>query len=226
MWSKILNNNNPVTITATTQITQNTYDLGEITTWNVGNTAKILEYHNLNHVEEMYQFLEDEGVEYYEELDYGVLFHDSIYDNLPNKEERSAEFFRQTIANYPIPGLDVELVCSLIMATKDHVYTTPASSDIIRADLHGLSKMNTTIRNYGRILQESMNLYEITEQEFAQANIAFMENLQDTIFHNIGYDDSIHSDFYYEVLNGIKLTIFLSKLYLGDKLETTIKGLL
>jgi len=51
------------------------------------------QYHNNQHIEEMYQYLEDTDEPYDEALDWVVMFHDVVYDEKPEKEARSANCF-------------------------------------------------------------------------------------------------------------------------------------
>lgn len=179
-------------------------------------------YHNNNHIAELYLFLEKENVPYDEALDWAVMFHDVVYDNLPDKELRSAELFLEWLENVIRPGCKLDdkgkqEVYDLILCTKDHILTdNPKSSIIIRADLHGLADKLSTIKNFTLIAEESMSLYDCSLEEFAANSETFMRLLHQRIIKTKKLDDRIHQDFYDAVLDGILDTITLSKMVRGE----------
>lgn len=178
-------------------------------------------YHNIAHVNSMYQYLEDTNEPYDAALDWAILFHDIIYDNQPEKEKRSADFFlgkvEKPVGCYLLPW-EQERVHSLIMCTADHIVRpgTVGSSAIIRADLHGLSNTISAFNNFTLILKESIELYGIDEKSFAENSIQFMLGLRERVVMNMDYDDEIHKNFYQKVKNGISTTIDLSHILLRD----------
>jgi hypothetical protein len=181
------------------------------------------QYHNFDHIDNMYKFLELEKVPYDEALDWAVLFHDVVYDSKPNKEERSAKFFWEIHNKYRGCNLnveDVDRVQLLIMETKNHIVTKDCyltgSSTIIRADLHALTDTVETINNFAKIMNESMILYGISVEEFAENNISFMANLRENMLSNLTMDNA-HSDFYENVIRGIDLTVSIAKSIINNK---------
>ncbi len=174
-------------------------------------------YHNNTHINQMYQYLEDTNEPYDEALDWAVLFHDAVYDAEPDKELRSAKLFFEMSQKYPGCNLDVngiDRVQFLIIETIAHEVTDEAylkgSSAIIRADLHALADKVETIKNFLKIMIESMNLYKCSIEEFATNNITFMSRLRERVASNILVDKE-HEIFYNEIINGIDLTIRLAK---------------
>lgn len=177
----------------------------------------ILQYHNLNHITSMYEYLHVTNEPYDECLDWAVLFHDIVYDDKPEKEYRSAVMFSDMKEKYK--GCDLSLldeghVAALIMATKDHLVLNPSYSPIIRADLHALTNPVQTFRNYQLILDESMNLYGIDELTFADNNVKFMGGLYNRVEKNMTIDPN-HREFYNEVKRGILSTNNLSRILKG-----------
>lgn len=178
-------------------------------------------YHNNQHVYEMYQYLEDTNVPYDYELDWAVQFHDAVYDSQPLKEYRSMGLFIDNAnGNKCFEGGFDNLVNvgTHIMATKDHtymIYQKETTRALIRADLHALTDKVKTAQNFVKIMNESMTLYDCTVDEFAAANIEFMEGLHDRVHQNIRFclDYDIPSDklFFYDIAKGIELTIRLAK---------------
>lgn len=175
-------------------------------------------YHNLEHVESMYQYLADTNEPYDEALDWAILFHDIVYDEKPEKEYRSMKTFAEMVEKFDGCTPDIwerDRVCKLIMYTHDHVVTQyPGSSAIVRADLHGLTNRLTAFQNFGKIMSESMKLYNIDMITFAENSEKFMTALLHRVSGNITTDPD-HRDFYLEVGDGILYTISLSEFVQG-----------
>jgi hypothetical protein len=93
----------------------------------------------------------------------------------------------------------------------DHKYAGyHNSSAIIRADLHALADKVKTTQNFVKIMNESMELYDCTVEEFATNNITFMMGLQERVAANSVVDKK-HELFYNEISKGIDLTMNLAK---------------
>jgi len=178
-----------------------------------------LTYHNWNHVKSMYQYLADTDEPYDNALDWAVLFHDIVYDNKPEKELRSVDVFKRMTSQYreaQCGELDHVRIGRMILATVDHIVDDPDVSAIVRADLHGLTNRLTSFRNYGSIMEESMNLYGVDEATFAKNNYEFMAGLRSRVATNTVLDPD-HGQFYLDVANvGISLTMQLSQLMQGN----------
>lgn len=170
-----------------------------------------LTYHNLEHVESMYEYLHTTQEPYDENVDWAVLYHDSVYDAFHGKELRSAELFRDLSERYEGCTASIDAVMSMIESTETHKIGNSSHSAIIRADLHGLTDTATSIINYGKILTESKILYSISNYNFACANVKFMRVLRSTMLYNC-VTDSNHEVFYKDVVKGIDLTKSLNEL--------------
>lgn len=182
------------------------------------NDQRGCEYHNWNHIESMYQYLEDTNEPYDECLDWAVLFHDIVYDNQIEKEYRSAVMFSDMKEKYSgcdLSPLDEGNVATLIMATEKHLVSYPGYSPIVRADLNALVNTVQTFRNFGLIMDESIALYGIDELTFAENNIKFMVDLYDRVQKNMETDLD-HREFYKQVMRGIVSTINLARIVKGD----------
>lgn len=175
-------------------------------------------YHNLEHVESMYQYLADTNEPYDEALDWAILFHDIVYDEKPEKEYRSMKTFAEMVERFDGCTPDIwerDRVCKLIMYTHDHVVTQyPGSSAIVRADLHGLTNQLTAFQNFGKIMSESMKLYNIDMVTFAKNSEDFMSNLLFRVAGNMSVDPD-HRNFYAEVCRGMAFTTQLAQLIQG-----------
>jgi hypothetical protein len=177
-------------------------------------------YHNGWHVMDMYDYLHATNEPYDEVLDWAVLFHDIVYDNKPEKEFRSAKLFLKMVGEYSgcqLDTLENARVYDLIMHTSDHVVrpSVLGSSAIIRSDIHALKDPVKVFYNYMSILDESIYLYNIDENTFAENNISFMGGLKARVEKNIELD-TVHAKFYEGVSRGIESTINLSRILRGD----------
>lgn len=176
-------------------------------------------YHNFEHVESMYQYLADTNEPYDEALDWAVLFHDIVYDDQPEKELRSAKMFVEMsgkFGGFDLRPAEQARVYSLIMRTVDHVVIceVKGSSAIVRADLHGLTNGLTTYQNFGKIMTESMKLYNIDVVTFAENSEKFMCGLLSRVSANAIIDPD-YADFYSSACDGIAYTISLSQFAQG-----------
>jgi predicted metal-dependent HD superfamily phosphohydrolase len=193
-------------------------DLGNFAYWRiVSNEIKGCEYHNWDHVSAMYKHLQDTNVPYDEALDWAVLFHDMVYDAEPNKEQRSAELFIDMAAKYAgcnLSQFDQFSVTNLILRTADHRIELNMSAveiAIIRADLHALTDKTKTIQNFVKIMNESINLYSCTVEEFAYNTSMFMEELRERVILNVLLSEGSDISFFNKVLAGIDTTINLAE---------------
>jgi len=187
------------------------------------NTKKYgLEYHNMDHIVSMYDYLDKTNEPYDEALDWAVLFHDIVYDDQPKKEWRSSLEFSKSSKEYcgcSLSLYDISKVSGLIMMTEKHCLESKnldrTYSAIIRADLHQLGDRVKAFTNYYKIMQESMNLYNVDEVAFAQANLDFMNGLYQRVGENYYKYDRDYQEFHKSVGDGVLMTINLSETLLG-----------
>lgn len=184
--------------------------------WTKLDSHKILdlykdrEYHNIDHISDMYDYLHNKETDYDTALDYAVLFHDVIYDELPNKELRSIEYFSTLSSNLNLTEIEKYWVRFLIRSTITHelVLDVPSEQAMIQADLCGLLDYETAIINREKIKKESIRLYNISEKEFYITNTKFMLDLGVRLLNNISksvYD--IDKEFYSDVISTIQKLI-------------------
>jgi hypothetical protein len=181
------------------------------------------EYHNVTHVYDMYAYLESVDEPYDAALDWAIMFHDAVYDDQPEKERRSADLFLHWSNVYRGCDLSEEekrRVHSLIMHTVKHslykdLPIAKGAETIIRADLHALTDRISVVNNFVMIMNESINLYGCSIDEFAENNIRFMEGLRERVMLNILVVDNKSRLFYDSVIEGIKLTIRLAQAIKG-----------
>lgn len=175
-------------------------------------------YHNISHIEAMYQYLEETYEPYDEALDWAVMFHDVVYDTESKKELRSAKRFFDMSKKYRGCNLDtngIDRVQFLIMETEHHKVTDEVylkgSSAIIRADLHALTSKVDTVNNFTKIMNESLALYNCSIEDFATNNIKFMSGLHARMAINILNVKEDEKLFFEMVQEGINLTIRMAQ---------------
>ena len=166
-------------------------------------------YHNWIHIQRLLWHAETTlHYAYDPNLDLAIMFHDSIYDSHPNKELRSANLFMTVYDGIgPISGVDPDIVYQLIMDTERHE-NVRQDERMICLDLADLSDSVQTEINHQLILDESMALYGITQEQFAQNSIPFMQGLKSRVKNN--RDISNDPTFWDAVENGIDQTIALN----------------
>jgi predicted metal-dependent HD superfamily phosphohydrolase len=167
-----------------------------------------LPYHNWQHILDCYAYLEENDVPYDKNLDYAVIFHDIVYDNLPEKEYRSTE---QMLRSTPSTE-----AYDILMATRKHSIKDAnwQSIAMIKADLHQLTIPDKTLENFSKILQESKKLYDIDTSLFIKENAKFLLELCATMTENYLIDDDV---FWLEVKQGIYFT-----LNIGENLDNFV----
>jgi predicted metal-dependent HD superfamily phosphohydrolase len=159
-------------------------------------------YHGYGHILDCYDYLEQNDVEYDEDLDYAVLYHDIVYDDQPNKERRSADLL---LEHFP----DKKDAAEIIMLTATHSIIDQdwRAIQMIKADLHQLMDPVLTLNNYIDIMRESEFIYGITPLEFVKSNRKYMNKLHGTIFDNYLLTGD---EFWNKVNSGIELTNTIS----------------
>ena len=184
--------------------------------WTKLNLTKVLdlykdrEYHNLDHLASMYNYLNAQEVEYSKPLDYAILFHDAVYDNLPDKELRSINLFNTCSLTLPLDVHDINWINILIKSTINHkiILNVELEHNIIQADLCDLLDLDKAIINREKIRLESKRLYGIDDDTFYKANSEFMLNLAVTMLSNMSKShwDS-DKEFYSTVAENIRKLI-------------------
>lgn len=149
--------------------------------------ANGLEYHSGIHIQSGYNFFNQSAIGYDQELDIAWAGHDIIYDNKPYKERRSADYVVSLIDELGYNYLDTDLIWNLIMATEKHEIDEELEEKdlayyIIAADLNDLAYPDRVLTNFELIKKESMRLYGISDTQFAQANLDFMQGLHNRLY--------------------------------------------
>jgi predicted metal-dependent HD superfamily phosphohydrolase len=179
-------------------------------------------YHNWTHVRRLYWHAKHTfGFPYDPNLDLAIMWHDSVYDDLPMKEIRSAKLFSEVYRIVyssvgPVHGVDPVDVERMILDTIDHLddFDDPR---MILLDLADLMNPEQTTINYSLLQQEAHFLYKLTGTEFASGSIMFMTELRARIEQNRAATPADVAESWTAILAGIDQTIKLS----NDKLNST-----
>ena len=165
-------------------------------------------YHNWDHVQACFE--NARRLKYDIEntaLEKAILYHDIVYDKHPDKEFRSmCMWHADTHMNECTDYAFVKEVSELIMSTHGHDISATSDPRMIRVDLTDLTHPSKTIENFSKILKESIAIYDSTEILVAKAGLEFMIGLEQTCKKNKMNDDKEYSQFWDDVINGIKLT--------------------
>lgn len=124
-------------------------------------------YHNWGHVMRLYYHAEHTlALPYDPDLDAAILVHDVIYDALPDKELRSADWL---CAQDPELGARAR---PHVLRTIDHM---PSDDNrIAMLDLLDMCDAEVNALNFELVRLESRALYGVSDAAFAQANRAFI----------------------------------------------------
>lgn len=146
-------------------------------------------YHTMRHVMRLYELADEAGMPYERALDLAILSHDVIYDSLPEKERRSAEWLLRNSD----PGEDPDLLneaVRLVMSTADH--TPGRDNRLILLDLHDLGDEALTMANRELLADEFLALNGVGREDFVRGNAAFMMGMADRI--DSGIEDAHEPD--------------------------------
>jgi hypothetical protein len=180
------------------------------------NVSNGVRYHDVGHINYMFEYLQERNTPYSLELDLAIWYHDSIYDRSPDKESRSASFMCEQLADYYHPSI-LSAASKLIMATVDHKIGKRSGyidghkrNAIIRADLAALRASNSDliITNTIKLLDEANSLYtDLTPETIIDNSISFLANtLWPTVVQN-ALDDPEHVRFWNDVGLGIHVAV-------------------
>jgi len=172
-----------------------------------------LRYHNIDHVQAMYKHLELSKEPYDEKLDWAVIFHDLVYDDKPHKELRSGIRFLELslcCSGCTLSYDDKVSVVSMILDTEKH---ENVHNPLVRADLHHLADPLRTFKSFNAIMLESMNLYGITEQQFAENSERFMKGLHARVDN--AFAGNAKPRLWVAILNGIASAARLAQIVQG-----------
>ena len=167
-------------------------------------SEKARHYHTLNHLENLFQQLEEVKTEIsdWNVALFALFYHDAIYNaSKNNNEEASAELATTRMKQFGIPSETVEAVANMILATKTHLLSenhdinlfTDADLSVLGSDWDSYSEYAKNVRKEYRIypdliykpgrrkvLQHFLNMERIfkTEHFYRKFEAQARENLQ------------------------------------------------
>ncbi len=95
-------------------------------------------YHDIRHIAQMLTWGRE--VELDDAQVWAVWFHDAIYDPRSKRnEEDSADLARQMLADAGQPSAVIDTVAQIVLDTKSHKPTIPASAKVLDLDLGSLA---------------------------------------------------------------------------------------
>ncbi len=166
-------------------------------------------YHNWAHIQRVYWHAQNTyALPYDRDLDLAILTHDVIYDALPGKEERSAQWL------FDHADGDVTVANEHIHKTINHAPS--ADNRMVLLDLADFTDPACAAPNLDRIAAESMALYDVTLPQFLQANIAVMTGLGNRIKDGLGDVSASDQAAFQKILDGITRSITLAETRLSD----------
>ncbi len=160
-------------------------------------------YHNWAHVQRIYWHAEQMGLPYDPDLDLAILAHDVIYDALPDKEERSAQWLSA--------HADIDATAANAHIRKTITHTPSADNRMVLLDLADFQHPECAAPNLDRIAAESMALYDVTMPQFLQANIAVMKTIGDRIKDGMGCAPATDKAAFKRICTGINSSISLAQ---------------
>ena len=134
-------------------------------------------YHDFGHVLRLYEIAAEKGLAHDPALDLAILAHDVIYDRLPLKERRSADWLLERAP----ASLHEDWVSAadMIMTTERH---SPGDDDrLALLDLHDLGDLQVSIDNREKLAAEAEALCGTSREAFGSGNAAFMRGMAERI---------------------------------------------
>ena len=105
-------------------------------------------YHDLLHIAKMFSIAQYHGIELTVCQTWAIWFHDVVYiPGAKDNEEASCLVAREFLSDLDLTEEEVDIICEIIMATKDHFPTNEQSKIVIDLDLYGLGEEREYWRN-------------------------------------------------------------------------------
>lgn len=173
-------------------------------------------YHNFDHIKRLYALAKKWNLPYDLNLDAAILWHDSVYDALPDKEIRSAKAMMNIFDKHPewFEGIVLARVSALIHSTINHVIDLKDDNLMIKLDLAELGDPVKAKENFWNILEESQALYNIDIATAAKGTVDFMSKFAIVVDNNWAkdFDNDQGGDNYWEdVSDGVKMTKLMAE---------------
>lgn len=126
-------------------------------------TEKGRYYHNLLHLDNMFQELEavKDRISRFTPVAFAVFYHDVIYDaTSKSNEEKSALTAQKRLAELGLPQEEIKIVSDQILATKSHQESENMDINyLLDADLSVLGKDRETYLVYTQMIRKEYSIY-------------------------------------------------------------------
>lgn len=120
-------------------------------------------YHNLLHLENMFQELElvRDKISDFTEVSFSVFYHDVIYDaTSKSNEEKSALTAETRLSELGFSKEKISIISTQILATKSHQKSEDGDTNyLLDADLSVLGKDFDTYLNYTKMIRKEYSIY-------------------------------------------------------------------
>lgn len=126
-------------------------------------SGKNRHYHNLEHLENMFEEIEHiKGwLDNYTNIAFSVFYHDIVYEaTSKSNEEKSAVLAGKRLRSLGVNDEDIQKIYQQILATKFHKKTDDNDTDfLLDADLSILGKDHQTYLKYTRQIRKEYSVY-------------------------------------------------------------------
>ncbi len=153
-------------ITLTSKYTDDEFILKQL--WEEINkkyTSKKRHYHNLNHLDSMFQLAENNQADLidYDTIQFAIWYHDIIYNALKSDNElKSAEFAIKRLKKLKIDPKSIENCANLIISTKKHEIINAQNQDnayLLDFDLAILGTTWEIYESYTQKIRKEYSMY-------------------------------------------------------------------
>lgn len=126
-------------------------------------TGKKRYYHNLSHIEALYQLLLNNrsSIHNWDVVLFSLFYHDIVYNVLKkNNEQKSADIAVKRLNEIGFPGGHIELCFSQIIATSKHLLSDDKDTNIFTdADLSVLGKETAVYDEYCKQIRKEYSIF-------------------------------------------------------------------
>lgn len=124
-------------------------------------TEKHREYHNLNHLEELFNYFDkyQNEIQNNDAVAFGIFYHDYVYEVWrKDNEEKSAKKATEILQQINFPFQYLKIVEDLIISTKNHTRLTPDQGFMIDFDLAILGQSQEIYTSYTQKIREEYKI--------------------------------------------------------------------
>ncbi len=127
-------------------------------------TKKNRQYHNLNHLEELFDYFDkyQKEIQNNDAVCFSIFYHDYVYEVWrKDNEEKSAEKAIEILQQINFPFQYFKTVEDLVICTKNHISLTPDQGFMIDFDLAILGQSQEIYTSYTQKIREEYKIVPI-----------------------------------------------------------------